>query len=152
MSFLRASVNDNFWRSSPRKRHADEFQLELPLGNENASARSAVVTLPLDEMHGAEILHSIRALAPNIILDMREFPRFDISGASRRTIFNEIDRVHAMYDQRPLPWSQINRNARISFYPFMYALKYEILKSQRQLVIFVSDSSQREFIEREISS
>lgn len=151
MSFLRRSVNDNFWRSSARKRHADAFQLELPLGMLSAGQPSDFLALPLDEMHGLAILESIRTLSPSIIIDMREFPRFDISGTSRRSIFNEIERAGAIYEQRPFPWSRVNTVNKSGRSHILYSYKKEVLKHPGRSVFFVSQAAHKEFLERELA-
>ncbi|WP_162233949.1 hypothetical protein [Brevundimonas sp. Leaf280] len=151
MSFLRKSVNDNFWRASARKRHADAFQLELPLGHSDSDEIRSFVALPLEEMHGLEILEAIRELAPSVIFDMREFPRFDISGTSRNKIFNEIDRAGSVYEQRPFPWSQVNILSGARIPSLMYGFKRDISRYSGRAVLFVSRQVQRDFLERELS-
>lgn len=107
MSFLRRSVNDNFWRASARKRFADAVQLELPLDHQ-AYRRMPLSVLAIGQMRGADIVNSISEIGPKVIIDVREFPRFDMPGSNRAMIFDAIDFAGANYEQRPLPWSKTN--------------------------------------------
>ena len=149
MSFLRRSVNDNYWRSAkPSKSIVDQF--ELPLGGVKSDNRLPTLCIfAIDSLHGSDLLEGLRLCRPNTVLDLREFSQFNIPGITRRSIFRELGRLGTDYREFPLPLSEMSIRSPSSLLNVSRQMRADIAANNSEtLALFVSNEAQKEFASR----
>jgi hypothetical protein len=107
-----------------------------------------IVLVAMDEIHGSRLQSVITSLCPSAVVDLRHAVRFDLPGTNRRRLFEEMEKVRALYVRAPLEWHRLEaRPMSVDARILPVRLRHEVIeRNTGHLLLLVPKSTHLRFI------
>jgi hypothetical protein len=113
-------------------------QLSLPL--EDVFGAKRVILIPLDIVHGEQLIELLCEIRPKIVIDVRNLVRFNLPGMSRESIFKKLSKLSSIYIREPIRWSVTSRSdVMAGNYEIPVRIAYELIAMQFGCALVITE-------------
>lgn len=113
-------------------------QLSLPLDDIFEAKR--VILIPLDVVHGEQLIELLCDAKPRIIIDVRSLIRFNLPGMNRELIFKKFYKLSSMYIRESIKWESVtSHDVMVGNYEIPTRICYELLNMHHGCALLMTE-------------